>query len=66
MPLYGKDEDFTAQPVMFNNLTGLYLMGGRFSGVFNRLGPGAIIMGRKGGVTSATVWVDVDVPAAAE
>ena len=66
VPLYGKDEDFTAQPVMFNNLTGLYLMGGRFSGVFNRLGPGAIIMGRKGGVTSATVWVDVDASAAAE
>ena len=60
VPLYGNDADFTAAPQDYNNLTGLYLMGGKFAGVFSRLGPGSIILGRKGGVTSASLWVDVD------
>ena len=60
IPMYGNDDDYTAAPKPYNNLTGLYLTDGRFAGVYNRLGPGLIILGSKGGVTSATVWVDVE------
>mgnify|MGYP004454352967 CR=1 FL=1 len=60
IPMYGNDEDYLAAPVPYNNLTGLYLTNGHFAGVYNRLGPRLIILGSKGGVTSATVWVDVE------
>lgn len=58
IPLYDREEDYTADPKMFFNLSGLYIYNGRFAGVFSRLGPGSIILGRNGGVTAASLWVD--------
>lgn len=48
-------------PVMYNNLNGLYLYDGHFQGVFSRLGPYPTISKQNGGMTSATIWVDADV-----
>ena len=58
IPFYDRDRDYTDEPKMYYNLSGLYLYNGRFAGVFSRLGPGSIILGRNGGVTAASLWVD--------
>ncbi len=58
IPFYDREQDYTAQPRMYFNLSGLYIYNGRFAGVFSRLGPGSIILGRNGGVTAASLWVD--------
>ena len=55
--LYGDEPDYTLAPKKYNNLTGLYLMGGKFSGIFTRKGPGSIILGREGGITAASLVV---------
>ena len=38
LPLYGEPEDSSREAVPYNNLSGLYLYNGRFTGVFSRLG----------------------------
>lgn len=48
-------------PVMYNNLNGLYLYDGHFQGVFSRMGPYPTISKQNGGMTAATIWVDADV-----
>ena len=58
VPFYDREEDYSAAPKMYYNLSGLYLYNGHFAGVFSRLGPGSIILGRNGGVTAASLWVD--------
>lgn len=59
IPLYGDEADFTrAEPLSYKNLSGLYLYNGRFTGVFSRLGPEAVICKKTRGVTAATIWVD--------
>ncbi len=55
--LYGDEKDYVEEPKKYNNLTGLYLMGGKFSGIFTRKGPGSIILGREGGITAASLVV---------
>ncbi len=56
--LRGEPGDTTAPVEPFNNLSGLYVIDGRFSGVFSRLGPQPIILGSHGGLTAASLWVD--------
>ncbi len=46
-------------PVLYNNMNGLYLYDGVFQGVFSRLGPEPTISSDTGGVTAASIWVDV-------
>ena len=58
--LRGSAGDCEAPPETMNNLSGLYLVGGCFAGVFSRLGPGPIILGKYGGLTAGTLWVDAD------
>ena len=60
MPFYNREEDFTAPARSYNNLEGLYLIDGEFAGVFCRLGPEALILGRHGGVTAPSLFVDID------
>ncbi|MCI9129051.1 MAG: carboxylate--amine ligase [Eggerthellaceae bacterium] len=50
-----------SEPVMYNNLNGLYLYDGHFQGVFSRLGPHPTISKQNEGMTAATIWVDADV-----
>ncbi len=44
-------------PAQYNNLNGLYLLNGKFGGVFSRLGPKHIITKPMGSITAATIWV---------
>ena len=57
IPLYGREEDFTAPPRMHGNLLGAYVFAGRFAGMFSRLGPNPIITEAQGGTTAPTLWV---------
>ena len=45
---------------LYNNLNGLYLLNGKFGGVFSRLGPLPTICKQMGGITSASIWVHED------
>lgn len=58
LPLYGEPEDSSREAVPYNNLSGLYLYNGRFTGVFSRLGPEPVICKKTRGITSQTLWVD--------
>lgn len=60
IPLYGKKDDYTDPPKVYKNLSGLFVYAGNFAGVFSRQGPKNIILGRKGGVTAPSMWVDVE------
>ncbi|MGI6104866.1 MAG: carboxylate--amine ligase [Raoultibacter sp.] len=52
------DLEVSTEPLLYNNLSGLYLYNGRFMGVFSRLGPCPTISKDMQGITSATIWVD--------
>lgn len=54
------DDEVSREGVWYNNLSGLYLYNGRFTGVFSRLGPLPTISKDMQGMTSATIWVDVE------
>lgn len=58
LPFYDREEDYTASARMYYNLSGLYLHDGKFAGVFSRQGPGNIILGKFGGVTAVSTWVE--------
>jgi len=60
LPFYDKEEDFTAPTQWFNAMEGLFLIDGKFSGVYTRLGPNPIIRGKFGGITQAALYVDAD------
>ena len=62
IPLRGDEPDYTRPPAGYNNLQGLYLIDGRLAGVFTRLGPKPLILGRMGGLTAPSFWVDCDSP----
>jgi len=53
------DAEVPREGQMYNNLMGLYLYNGKFAGVFSRLGPNPIICKDMGGITAATIWVDL-------
>ena len=52
------DDEVSDRPLSYNNLNGLYLYDGVFTGVFSRLGPLPTISKDMQGMTSATIWVD--------
>lgn len=54
------DDEISGEPVLYNNLNGLYLYDGEFTGVFSRLGPLPTISKDMQGMTAATIWVDCD------
>ncbi len=58
LPLYGDESDYSRGPQLYKNMEGLYIYNGRFTGVFSRLGPEAVICKRTGGITAASIWVD--------
>ena len=58
LPLYGTEADATVKPLLYNNMEGLYIYNGRFTGVFSRLGPEPVICKKTHGITAATIWVD--------
>ena len=62
IPLRGDEDDYTREPAPYNNLQGLYLMDGELAGIFTRLGPRPLILGRHGGLTAPSFWVDCDSP----
>ena len=62
IPLRGDEADYTRAPEGYNNLQGLYLIDGRLAGVFTRLGPRPLILGREGGLTAPSFWVDCETP----
>ncbi|MEG2948741.1 MAG: carboxylate--amine ligase [Raoultibacter sp.] len=45
---------------LYNNLSGLYLYNGKFTGVFSRLGPLPTISKDMQGITAATLWIDCE------
>lgn len=54
------DDEVPREAVPYNNLSGLYLYNGTFTGVFSRLGPYPTISKDMAGITAATIWVDFD------
>ena len=58
IPLHGTEADATVKPSPYNNMEGLYIYNGRFTGVFSRLGPEPVICKKTHGITAATIWVD--------
>lgn len=52
------DNEVKTNPMLYNNINGLYLFNGHFQGVFSRLGPQPTISKDKEGITAATIWVD--------
>ncbi len=52
------DAEVSREPEQYNNLNGLYLYDGEFTGVFSRLGPLPTISKDMQGMTAATIWVD--------
>lgn len=50
-----------SDPMLYNNMNGLYLFDGHFQGVFSRLGPHPTISKQNDGMTAATIWVDAQV-----
>ena len=52
------DVEVRTEPQLYNNLNGLYLYDGKFTGVFSRLGPLPTISKDMQGITAATIWVD--------
>lgn len=52
------DDEVSDSPALYNNLNGLYLYDGVFTGVFSRLGPLPTISKDMQGMTAATIWVD--------
>lgn len=59
LPLYGEEADYArSEPIPYNNLEGLYVYNGRFTGVFSRLGPLPVICKKTRGITAATIWVE--------
>ena len=62
IPMRGEPGDETAPVQMNNNLTGLYLIDGQLAGIFSRLGPKPLILGREGGLTAPSFWVDCASP----
>lgn len=52
------DDEVSDAPLRYNNLNGLYLYDGMFTGVFSRLGPLPTISKDMQGMTAATIWVD--------
>lgn len=55
------DGSVLSDPVLYNNMNGLYLYDGEFQGVFSRLGPHPTISKQNDGMTAATIWVDTDI-----
>ncbi len=58
LALYGEPEDASRKVALYNNLSGLFLYNGRFTGVFSRMGPQNIICKKTRGITAQTLWVD--------
>ena len=58
LALYGEPEDASREVALYNNLSGLFLYNGRFTGVFSRMGPQHIICKKTRGITAQTLWVD--------
>ncbi len=58
----GNEGDETAPVQYNNNLTGCYLMDGKLAGIFSRIGPHPLILGRMGGLTAPSFWVDCSSP----
>lgn len=54
------DDEVPFEPKQYNNLNGLYLYDGEFTGVFSRMGPLPTISKDMQGMTAATIWVDRD------
>ena len=57
VPLYGREEDFTAQPQLFGNLMGVFLHAGQFGGVYVRQGPYSVIGSARAGLVAPVLWV---------
>ena len=55
------DGNIESEPMLYNNINGLYLFDGHFQGVFSRLGPMPTISKDMKGMTAATIWVDCDI-----
>ncbi len=55
------DGEVASEPVLYNNLNGLYLYDGHFQGVFSRMGPHPTICKQNDGMTAASIWVDAHV-----
>ena len=62
IPMRGNSGDEVAPVQSYNNLTGMYLIDGKLAGIFTRIGPHPLILGRMGGLTAPSFWVDCDSP----
>lgn len=57
IPLYGREVDFTAEPLPFGNLIGLFMRAGQFAGAYLRQGPYNVIGSAKEGIVAPVLWV---------
>ncbi|NHM15692.1 carboxylate--amine ligase [Eggerthellaceae bacterium zg-887] len=58
VPLYGTAADATAPVQEYGCLTGTYVHRGRFAGLYNRLGPNALVTDDAVCIVSPTLWCD--------
>ena len=52
------DAEISTEAKPYNNLSGLYLYNGKFSGVYSRMGPHPTISKQMEGITATSIWVD--------
>lgn len=57
-PIYGRSEEYSIEPQRYGILTGAYVFNGSFAGVYNRLGPNAMVTDDATMIVTPTVWID--------
>lgn len=58
IPLYGHENDFTGSVKNYNDIFGVYILKGEYSGIYLRQGPHRVIGDRREGVTGSVLWVE--------
>lgn len=56
-PIYGREEEYSIEPQRYGILTGTYVFNGNFAGIYNRLGPNAMVTDDATMIVTPTAWL---------
>lgn len=56
-PIYGRKEEYSIEPQRYGILTGTYVFDGNFAGIYNRLGPNAMVTDDATMIVTPTAWL---------
>lgn len=56
-PIYGREEEYSTEPQRYGILTGTYVFNGSFAGIYNRLGPNAMVTDDATMIVTPTAWL---------